>query len=100
MNLADFAGKLVIIQFRAGETWITIHQENGKPAILAFEDGGQHRLVPTPFILGRVEIKESGRAVVVFTDENGKRLEVTLNPDAVLSVTEAIEGSKIELISV
>ena len=100
MNLADFAGKLVVVQLRSGEAWITVHQEKGKPAILAFDDGGQHRLVPTPFILGRVETKESGRTVIVFTDENGKRLEVTLNPDAVLSVTEAIESSKIELISV
>lgn len=100
MNLCEFDGKTVIVQLRAGESWITIHQEGGRPAILAFDDGGQPRLVPTPFILGKVLVKESARPVLLFVDENNKKLEVTLNADAILSVTEAVEGSKIELISV
>lgn len=100
MNFSDFNGKTVVVQLRANEVWLTVHQEGGKPAILAFEDAGQHRLVPTPFIVGKVETKENGRSVVVFNDENRQKLEVTLNPDAVLSITEAIEGSKISLIAV
>ena len=100
MNLKDFNGKTVVIQLRAGEAWLTIHQENGKPAILAFDDGGQPRLVPTPFIVGKVETKENERSVVVFVDENRQKLEVTLNPEAILAVTEAVEGSRISLVSI
>lgn len=101
IDLSSFEGKTVVVQLRAPDAWITIHQEQGKPAILAIDDGsGGHRLIQTPFVIGKVVKTSSGKHAILFVDENNKKLELSLNPEAILAVTEAIEPSKIELIAV
>jgi len=96
IDLSKFIGKRCIIQFR-GDMWLVVHQvvekvENkliGRAEIMAVKDSktGGIAPVPMPFIVGEVV---EGPAVV-YVDENKQKLQVTVNPDAILTVTVALE---------
>lgn len=106
IDLTEFNGKFCVIQFRSPDAWLSLHQEKGgKLGVFAMKDSaGNVSLVPAPFIMGTVlsmnDGKKSYNPRVEIKDENGKKLEVTINPDAILTVTVAIveEEKKVLLI--
>jgi hypothetical protein len=95
IDLAKYIGKRVVLQFRSPDAWLMVIQKSGK-AEVAITKGpeGQPTAIPLPFLMG--EIAEGG--VLVYTDQNGERLEVAVNTDAVLTVTVALEPSRVKII--
>lgn len=108
IDLTKYIGKHCVIQLRAPDAWLVVHQENDRAEIMAIKSSeGPPRMVPVPVLIGLVRSPDRGPfmtnppdVVVEFLDENKKTLEVELNPDAILSVTVAInpEGSRIKII--
>lgn len=94
LHLAPYVGKKVLIQLRAPDAWIVVHNDSGQPLPIMHPERDQ-AFVPVPFILGTVLKKEANGMVfhvVEILDENKMKLEIWINPEAVLSVTEAIGG--------
>lgn len=92
IDLSTFVGKRVVVQFRNRDAWITVHADGGKPAIAAVLDGqGNPQMIPAPFLLGEVVDKGEECFAIQIRDENQKKLEVALNPDAILTITTVVE---------
>ena len=100
IDLSMYVGKHCVVQLRGGEAWLVVHQDAGKAQPVAQKDkAGNVSLVPIPFVVGTVVETSPGKyPVMEVIDENGKKIHIELNPDAILSVTVAIEAPRVQLI--
>jgi hypothetical protein len=95
IDLNKFIGKHCVIQFRGGEMWFVVHEGvDGKPELLLQQKGDMITPVTMPIIKGDVVEGPAGPAVVYF-DDRQKKIILTLNPEAVLSVAIVAEPSRI-----
>jgi hypothetical protein len=94
IDLSSFVGKFVVVQFRNQDVWITIHgDERGQANVAAVDlnDGKPPRMLPVPFIRGEVVDKGEECFVLQIRDENNKKLEIALNPEAILAITTVVD---------
>jgi hypothetical protein len=94
IDLTKYIGKRCVIQLCAPDSWLVVHQENGRAELMAVKTPEGPRMVPVPMLIGL--ILEGNR--IEFLDENKMKLEVELNPERILSVAVAVEASRIKII--
>lgn len=113
IDLTKYIGKRCVIQLRAPDMWLVTHQEGGKAEIIFTKSKeGQVSMAPMPFLIGNVvAVRPSARCggvstekeiveyiAIEFFDENKQKLLVELNPEAILSVTVAVDAPRIQLV--
>lgn len=100
MDLKEFVGKRVLVQFKPGVSYAVVTDMGGRPAPLIVpvkrEDGSEGReLMIVPYIDGKVE--EGG--VIVYGDQGpegkGKTLRLHIAPEMIFTVTECPEPARI-----
>lgn len=85
MDLKQFAGKHVNVQFKVGQGWYMVNANHlGKPELTQVKNKGELVPVLTPFIEGTVD--DAG--CLALETGRGGSIRVMLCTDAIFSVTE------------
>jgi len=101
IDLSKYVGKQCVVQLRGGEAWLVCHQDVGKAQPVAQKDKtGNVSLVPIPFLVGTVVQMTGGFPVMEVIDENKQKLHIELNPDAILSVSLAVDMPRVQLVGI
>ena len=102
MKFQDFVGKEVLVQLKAGCSWLAVRNDGGLPEVVASEnEEGQIGFALMPFVKGKVLEVGEKRILLEYPDREAQTPVYTaISLDDVLAISCVGEKKMVEVVGV